>query len=296
MLALVCAPLLAGSACEKKKPADTGAISAMDRAGSTSAEASDTTPLPGVDVSKLAEDRQKLFYKLIGSLPSPCGKTHSLRTSFTQDTSCKRAPYAVKYVLAILEDEQPETTVRDFYAAKYEKPGEQAKLDVSKAPRIGQPDAPVRLVEFFDYACPHCAMFAPILAKVADNQKGRVVEYFMMFPLEAAHPESRSAAKAALAASQLGKFKEMHHKLFERSPMHGKSAVMGYAAELGLDPAQFEAAYTAADAQVSSDLAQGDANGVDSTPTLFFNDRRYTGPLDARYIEMWIEEEIAVNR
>jgi hypothetical protein len=35
---------------------------------------------------------------------------------------------------------------------------------------------------------------------------------------------------------------------------------------------------------------------VDSTPTLFFNDRRYEGPMTARYIEMWIDEDLAVNR
>jgi hypothetical protein len=35
---------------------------------------------------------------------------------------------------------------------------------------------------------------------------------------------------------------------------------------------------------------------VDSTPTLFFNDRRYEGPMLAKYIEMWIDEENAVNR
>jgi hypothetical protein len=35
---------------------------------------------------------------------------------------------------------------------------------------------------------------------------------------------------------------------------------------------------------------------VDSTPTVFFNDRRYEGPMLAKYIEMWVDEELAVNR
>ncbi|MDX2086389.1 MAG: thioredoxin domain-containing protein [Kofleriaceae bacterium] len=294
MLALLCAPLLAGSACEKKKLADTGAISAMDRAEPKGPV--DETPLPNVDVSKLAGDRLKLYYKLLGSLKSPCGKAHSLRVSFTQDTACKRAPYAVKYVVSLLEDEQSEEQTREFYANKYEKAATPVKFDVSKAPRIGPEDAPIRLVEFFDYACPHCAMFAPILAKVADNQKGKVVEYFMMFPLEGKHPDSRSAAQAALAANQQGKFHEMHELLFAKSPQHNKAAVSQYAAELGLDAAKFAAAYDAAGAQVSSDLQQGNAAGVDSTPTLFFNDRKYEGPMSPEYIEMWIEEELAVNR
>ena len=43
-------------------------------------------------------------------------------------------------------------------------------------------------------------------------------------------------------------------------------------------------------------LGQGEAAGVEATPTLFFNDRKYEGPLHPKYITMWIDEELAVNR
>ena len=49
-------------------------------------------------------------------------------------------------------------------------------------------------------------------------------------------------------------------------------------------------------AQVNSDLAQGDAAGVEATPTLYFQDRKYEGPMHPKYIAMWIDEELAVNR
>src|SRR5262249_17477943 len=125
--------------------------------------------------------------------------------------------------------------------------------------------------------------------------EGKVVEYFMMFPLEK-HQDAKSAAQAATAANQMGKFKEMHDLLFARSPQHTKENVIGYAKEIGLDPVKFEAAYNAAANQVASDLAQGDAAGVEATPTLFFNDRKYEGPMHPKYIAMWIDEELAVNR
>jgi len=299
-LALLCLPLLMGGACEKKPKnnGDTGAINALDRAGSSGAAQTgpvDETPLQGIDVSKLSTDKQKLFYKLVGSLSSPCGKAHSLRTSYTQDTACKRAPFAVRYVVAFLEDEAGEEMVREEYDKKYKADKAPVKLDVSKAPRIGNEDAPIRLVEFFDYQCPHCQAFAPVLEAVAHANEGKVVEYFMMFPLQQ-HQNSDSAAMAAVAANQLGKFRDMHHLLFQRSPQHSKDAVTGYAKELGLDPAQFAAAYEAAAAQVSADRGQGDAVGVEATPTLFFNDRKYEGPMHPKYISMWIAEELAVNR
>ena len=47
-----------------------------------------------------------------------------------------------------------------------------------------------------------------MLEAVAHAEEGKVVEYFMMFPLEK-HQDARSAAMAAVAANQMGKFKEM---------------------------------------------------------------------------------------
>jgi protein-disulfide isomerase len=310
ILAILCAPLLMGGACEKKanKPNDTGAITALDHAGSTPTgtgtgagsatadPAADTAPLTGVDLGKLDADKTQLFYKLIGSLKSPCGKAHSLRTSFSSDTSCKRAPFAVRYVIALLEDEASETDTRKEYAKKYEATAQPVTFDVSKAPHAGADDARIRFVEFYDYECPHCQAFKPAMEQVLSDKSGQVSLYFMMYPIESRHPESRSAAQAALAANQLGKFKEMHDKLFEATPRHSHDNVTAYAKELGLDAARFEKAYNDTSGQVTSDLKQGEAAGVDSTPTLFFNDRKYEGPMHPKYIEMWIDEEVAVNR
>src|SRR5258705_10599681 len=95
-------PFLLGAACtkESRSSADNGAIGAMDRAGSGSGSGKtgatvppgpvDTTPLPGIEVEKLSKKQQDLFFKLVASLPSPCGKAHSLRTSVTSDQTCKR--------------------------------------------------------------------------------------------------------------------------------------------------------------------------------------------------------------
>ncbi|HLL22293.1 MAG TPA: thioredoxin domain-containing protein, partial [Kofleriaceae bacterium] len=222
-LVLLLAALFAFGACGKKSsnPGDTGAITAADR--TDPAVANDTTPLANVDLSKLDETKQKVFYKLVNSLKSPCGKTHSLRTSFTSDASCKRAPFAVRYVVALLDDEATEEQARQEYAHKYEST-KTVKLDVSKAPRVGAEDAPVKLVEFFDYACAACAQLKPVLDQVVEQQGGKVAEYFLMFPL-GKWPESKSAAQASLAAAKQGKFKEMHALLFQRSPQHNREAV-----------------------------------------------------------------------
>lgn len=296
LFAVLCAPLLTGGACEKKpsKPADTEAIKALDNAAIADGPV-DTTPLPGVDIGKLDEAKAKVFYTLVGSLKSPCGKAHSLRTSFTSDTSCRRAPFAVRYVAALLEDEAPEAAAREQYTKKYEKPASPIKLEVGKAPRAGNAGAAIRIVEFFDYECPHCQAFKAVMEQVLSEKGSEFGAYFMMFPLESKHPNSRFAAQAALAANEQGKFREMHDKLFAEQ-RHTRADVFGFAKELGLDMPRFEQAYEAAAAQVTSDLQQGEAAGVDSTPTVYFNDRKYEGPMHPRYLGLWIDEELAVNR
>ncbi len=302
ILALICAPLMMGAACEKKhSKTDPGAANALENTGSGGSSGVavqegpvDTTPLPGIDTSKLG-DKTNTFYKLVGSLQSPCGKAESLRISFTKDTSCKRAPFAVRYVMALLEDEATEAQAREEYENKYHSKDEKVNLDVSKAPHEGATDAPVRFVEFFDYGCPHCAAFKPMMDQVLADEQGKVVTYFLMFPLEK-HPDSKSAAQAAYAANAQGKFKEMHSMLFEKAPEQDHAHVTEYAKQLGLDMTKFEADYNAFAPQVLADLKQGENAGVDSTPTIFFNDKKYEGPMHPKYMEMWIDEEIAVNR
>ena len=299
LLALVCTPLLMGGACEKKpETPDNGAAVALEAGSGSAAPAGpvDTTPLQGIDLTKIDTDKQQIFYKLIGSLESPCGKgNESLRKSYTTDTSCKRAPLAVRYVVSLLQDEVPEAQVREAWEAKYKQGVPTVKLDVSHAPHAGTDGAPIRLVEFYDYGCPHCQAFKPMMEKVLADEQGKVVEYFMQFPLEK-HENSKSAASAALAANAQGKFKEMHDLLFENAPNQNHEQVTEMAKKLGLDMTKFEADYAEALPQVESDLHQGEGVGVDSTPTLFFNTRKYEGPMHPRYIEMWIDEELAVNR
>ncbi len=294
---LICAAL-SSTACEKKSPkTDPGAVTpGTHGSGSATVDTGpvDTTPLDGVATDKLGDDKKTMFFKLVGSLSSPCGKAESLRKAYA-DTSCKRSPFAARYVLALIEDDATEPQVREEYEKKYKPNPAEVKLDVSKAPHDGPEDAPVKLVEFFDYGCPHCKVFKPMLEEVVKDEAGKAVAYSMMFPLDK-HEQSKSAAQAALAANAQGKFKAMHDMLFDKSPDHDKEHVTGYAKAIGLDMARFENDWAGALPQVTSDVAQGEKAGVDSTPTLYFNNRKYEGPMHPKYMKMWIEEELAVNR
>ena len=303
--AIVAIGLLAGASCKKDSgtpktnPKDVLAAADAAKRGSGAVGGTvatvDKTPLPGFDVSKLPAVKQELFYKMVGALSSPCGKAHSLRTSATQDPSCKRAPFAVRLVNELIADEQTEDIVREIYDERYVKNNKVVAINLADAAMVGSADAPVTLVEFFDYGCPACVQLKPVLDRVITENKGKIKIYYKMYPLEAKHPDSFGAAQAVIAARAQGKFHEMHDLVFEKFGNQKKDDLRKYAAQLGLDLPRYDNDFIIAEARVKSDMRDGAEVGVDGTPTLFLNGRIYGGPADPKYFAMAIDEEIAVR-
>jgi protein-disulfide isomerase len=274
-----------------KAQASAGAAAPKPAAGATPPS---SDPIPGVDVSKLDPDKAKIFYTMASTLPSPCGKAHSLRTSIMEDTTCKRSSFAARYVIEMLDDEAGESDIKELYELRYKNqaPRKTFKLD---GPHSGAPDAPVKVVEFFDYGCPTCKQFVPILKEALAPFPDQAVLYYKQFPLPS-HVHSKGAAQAALAAHEQGKYQQMHELLFARSPNHTRPELSQYAKSIGLDMGRFEANFAAMLSRVEANVAEGNAAGVDGTPAIFINGMEYQGPAHPKYLSMWIEEELAVNR
>lgn len=295
---------LAGASCDKKSAADPnddkGMVAALDKTNSEPGKTAATQPvnrdpIPGVVLDALDDKKQERFYRLVdSSLQSPCGKAHSLRTSLLEDSECKRAPFAARYVAALIEDEAGDQEVKELYEEHYkERPIHSFKLD--GVPVSGAADAPVKMVEFYDYGCGACKQFHPLLKEAISEYPSDVALFYKQFPLPA-HKLSRGAAQAARAAAKQGKFDQMHELLFAKAPSHTKEELWDYAKSLGLDMKRFAADFDAAAPTVQAEVDEGDAAGVDGTPTLFINGREYSGPAHPRYLRLWFEEELAVNR
>jgi protein-disulfide isomerase len=198
--------------------------------------------------------------------------------------------------VALLGDGASDDEVQEVYQQRYKKEEPKRGFRLGdEVPHSGPADGRVVMVEFFDYGCPACREFAPQLVEALQAFPTDVVLYYKHFPL-AAHEHSKGAAQAAVAASRQGKFQEMHLKLFENAHAHEREALFKYARELGLDMPRFEKDFAAAEAQVNADKKEGEGAGVQGTPNLYINGRSYEGPLWAKYLKMWIEEELAVNR
>jgi protein-disulfide isomerase len=145
---------------------------------------------------------------------------------------------------------------------------------------LGPEDAPVTLVEYGDYECPHCGQAYPIIKRLKETLGDGLRVIFRHFPQNSVHPHASVAAQAAEAAHAQGKFWAMHDQLFE----HQKDLaddLTAYALRAGLEVYKFQADLSSERhaGKVRSDYEGGVRSGVKKTPTLFINGTRYDGPL-----------------
>ncbi|MEA2705275.1 MAG: hypothetical protein QOH22_63 [Gemmatimonadaceae bacterium] len=143
----------------------------------------------------------------------------------------------------------------------------------------GPDDAPVTLVEYGDYECPHCGRAHPVIKTVQRELGGQLRFVFRNFPLAEAHPHALLAAQSAEAAGAQGKFWEMHDMIFEHQDALEPEDIVGYANALGLDIARFESELEGGTyvKKVRDDFRSGVKSGVNGTPTFFVNGIRYDG-------------------
>ena len=107
---------------------------------------------------------------------------------------------------------------------------------VNKADHLqGNLDAPIELVEYGDYQCPHCGRAYPIVKSIQRKMGNKLKFVFRNFPLAEMHPDATRAAVAAEIAASQGKFWEMHDRLFENQTALDDENLAQYAADLGLD-------------------------------------------------------------
>ncbi|MDQ1536921.1 MAG: hypothetical protein QOE58_1314 [Actinomycetota bacterium] len=145
----------------------------------------------------------------------------------------------------------------------------------------GPSDAPITLVEYADFECPHCGQAETIIRELLADF-GDIRYVWRHLPLRDVHPNAQLAAEATEAASRQGSFWAMHDLLLDhQGELLGKHLV-GYAGRLGLDVEQFtdDLRNHAGAARVAQDVDSADLSGVSGTPTFFLNGQRHHGAYD----------------
>ncbi|MGH1522331.1 MAG: DsbA family protein [Nitrosopumilus sp.] len=177
-----------------------------------------------------------------------------------------------KLELKILQNQLPTTQPQ---------PQPPVKISADDDPVIGDPNAPITIIEFSDFQCPFCARFhVQTLPSIYEEyiEQGKVKLVFRDFPIQSIHPNALPASIAAECANDQGKFKEMHDKLFESQNDWNKQETnvalamfAEYAETIEIEKKEFESCITSGKHinDIRKDLEDGREYGVTGTPGFF---------------------------
>jgi protein-disulfide isomerase len=170
-----------------------------------------------------------------------------------------------------------------FFLSRPEKPVvvDAATLVKEDSLKTSTASAKLTIVEFGDLQCPACKMAHPGL-KQAIAEAGPDVNFvFRHYPLPQ-HKNAMNGAKAVEAANLQGKVWQMFDKLYDAQEEWAESdnaveIFKKYATELGMDADKLakDMSDRAIEDKIIKDQGDGNASGVNSTPTLFFNNELY---------------------
>jgi len=145
----------------------------------------------------------------------------------------------------------------------------------------GAANAPLTLVQYGDFECPHCALAYPRLTEIANELGDSLRLVFRHFPLNDVHPRAQRAAEAAEAAAKQGRFWEIVPLLHENYEKLDDETLIRCAKKAGVDAKRLmkEVESGTHAARVRADYLGGLRSGVNGTPAFFINGERYEGAL-----------------
>lgn len=171
---------------------------------------------------------------------------------------------------------------------------------------LGDPNAPVTIVEFSEYQCPYCEKFySDVYQELKEKyvETGKVKIVFRDFPLsfhEGAYPAALAAECVRDQLGDEGYFK-MHDKLFENQGVLSGDAqavaisLEGFARDVEVDPDVYKECMASDKFQMEifADVSFGQAAGISGTPSFLINGTLLVGAQPFENFEQIIEAELA---
>jgi protein-disulfide isomerase len=255
-----------------------------------------------IDLSGLSADQKKTALELLRTESCTCHCSMTLGQCRVQDPNCSDSRGLAAIVVKAVREGKDAAQVRKLLAGseiarrRSEPPsvlGDPVRIQTDGAPVKGPATARITLVEFSDFECPYCSLAVAKVDAVLAAYPKQTKLIYKQFPLST-HPHATLAAEASLAAHAQGKFWPMHDKLFQNSRKLSRENILAWAKELGLDMQKFTTELDTGKykAAVAKDTDDGDKAGVEGTPTLFINGKRYNGALDLAAVKPVLDAEL----
>ena len=148
---------------------------------------------------------------------------------------------------------------------------------------LGNPDAPLTLIEYSDFECPFCKRFHPTAHELVATNGGRVNWVYRHFPLRSHNPAAQREAEASECVAELAgndAFWAFTDGVYAATASNGigvpEELLGALADEAGTDEEAFIACLASGRhrARVLEDFESGQAAGVSGTPGNFLRDNR----------------------
>jgi protein-disulfide isomerase len=173
-----------------------------------------------------------------------------------------------------------------------------ASIQVGNSPFLGPITAPITIIEFADYECPHCKEFHDqTLQNLLESYPNQIKFVYKQFPIESLHPMAPKASMVALCANEQNKFWQMSDLLFQNQGNISAETIIGLATNLSLDLDLFNNCINTNKYSVDlqRDLTDGIFNNVNGTPTFFINGIKVEGALPLSSFKQIIDSELGPN-
>lgn len=136
---------------------------------------------------------------------------------------------------------------------------------------IGDPNAPIVLIEYLDFECYYCMQANPTFKRLVEEGGGKVAWVMRHMPLESIHPEARPAGLAAeCIAEQLGNdgWWAFADSMFADQTNMGNARYLALAGQLGADTAKYMSCISSKkyDAKLDEQSADAQVAGAQGTP------------------------------
>lgn len=162
---------------------------------------------------------------------------------------------------------------------------------------MGDPNAPVSIVAYQDFQCPHCQDFNAALEKTIREElvKPGIARFEFKHRFVIGN-DSLTAATAAECAADQNRFWEYHDTVLAALRSDPSSVRISdfekLAADIGLDTSAFNSCLESQ--KYKEDMLREDIEardkGINSTPTVFINDVKYEGSFDPAAFKAAVEQ------
>jgi protein-disulfide isomerase len=239
------------------------------------AATSEPKPLPGLEKLTLEGREKALFWQLLSQLYAPCpSEAVSLRQCIEETRPCAACTPAAQLLGEKVREGATADEAREVYGERF---GPNVKhVDVADSPTLGPADAPVTIMVWSDFECPHCRMALPVIERIVEAHQGQVRLVHKFYPLRQ-HTHAATSARAAVAAQNQGHYWEMERTLFEHQDEQSDADLDRYARELKLDLKRFHADMSAARTEkiLARDHDDAERAGLTGTPFILINGREF---------------------